>query len=158
MRVRLLLVAALLSSLIGFEIPHATVIPDGAYGVFQFQDLDAPLYTSYGTDQSVVDREDCALIRRWGDGILIADHAGSEHGDEEWRVEDFKVGVTGFIITPTETKAYRCTAIYLGEYEVYGYTYDGVVIKPHTSDLICVSCGRKDEVYIAYMDYVGTLP
>lgn len=158
MRIRLLVFAALFSSLIGFEIPHAVTIPDGAYGVFQFQSLNAPLYTTIGTDQATVDLDDCALIRKWGDGILIADHAGSEHGDEEWRVEDFQVGVTGFVITSTETRAYRCTAIYLGEYEPYGYTYDGTVIKPHTSDLICVSCGRKEEVYIAYLDYVGVLP
>ena len=158
MKTRLFIVALLLSSLIGFEVPHPVTIPDGAYGVFQIEDLDVPLYTSIGDDQATVDLEDCALIRRWGNGTLIADHAGSTHGEQEWRVNEWTVGTTAFIVTPTETKAYHLVAILWGQYGATTYQFDGSPIYPHRNDLMCVSCGRDNTVFIAILEYGGIIP
>ena len=158
MKTRLFLVALLLSSLVGFEVPHPTTIPDGAYGVFQIEDMDVPLFTSIGSDQATVDLEDCALIRKWGNGLLIADHAGSKHGDEEWRVNEWTVGTTAFIITPTETRAYHLVAVLWGQYGATTYTFDGSPVYPHRNDLMCVSCGRDNSVFIAILEYEGVIP
>ena len=158
MKTRLFIVAFLLSSLIGFEIPRPVTIPDGAFGVFQLGDLCAPLYTTIGDDQATVDLEDCALIRKWGDGILIADHAGSKHGDSEWRVNEWDVGATAFVITPTETRAYHLVAILWGQNTGHAYSFNGTPIFPKRNDLICVSCGRDGTTYIAILEYEGELP
>ena len=158
MKTRLFIVALLLSSLIGFEVPHATVIPDGAYGVFQIESLNAPLYTKIGSDQATVDLEDCALIRKWGNGLLIADHAGSRHGEQEWRVNEWTVGTTAFVITGDSTTAYSLVAILWGEIGATSYTFDGSPVFPHRGDLMCVSCGRDNSVFIAILERKGELP
>ena len=154
MKTRLFVIAFLLSSLIGFEVPKPVTIPDGAYGVFQCY-LDMPLYTD---GQNAVDREDSALIRKWHDGLLIADHAGSVHGEDRWYVTDLALGEAVFLITPTVTRAYSVTAVYMGEYSKTDYLYHGEPVRPDTNDIICISCGRKDTVFIAYLDYKGELP
>lgn len=160
MRIRLFLAALLLSSLVGFEIPRPVVIPDGSFGVLQVpaMEIDLPLYTSGGNDQAVVDREDCALIRRWGDGRLIADHSGSRHGDAVWNVNGMQVGGTVFLITRDEAAAFHCTAILQGENTGTAYAYDGREIWPKRGDILCVSCGRDGTTYIAILEYEGVIP
>lgn len=147
-------------SLLGLEIPKNERIPDGAYGIFQCpaMGISLPLYKSKGNDQAIVDAENSALIRPWGNGQLIADHANSKHNGKAWNVYDAKVGGKAFLLTNGKTKAYICTAIYRGQYHTYGYTYEGKLVKPHTGDLIAVSCGEKDVVYIGYFKYYGDMP
>lgn len=158
MKTRLFVLALLMSSLIGFEVPRPVTIPDGAYGVLQVGELSAPLYTKLGTDQATVDREDCALIRKWGNGTLIADHAGSTHGNAEWRVNEWQLGMTAFVVTPTETKAYTVIALLYGQYGGTTYLFDNIPVYPHRNDLMCISCGRDQTVYIAILEYKGELP
>ena len=158
MRIRLFLAALLLSSLVGFEVPQPVVIPDGAWGVLQVpaMEISMPLYT--GPDQLIIDAENSALVRRWGDGILIADHAGSKHHGAEWRVNDMQVGGACFVISHDETRAYRCTAILLGENTGTAYEYRGRTVTPDKYDVICISCGRGKETFIAYLDFDGIIP
>ena len=160
MRIRLFLLAFLMASLVGFECPQPVVIPDGSYGVLQVpaMELDLPLYTSGGNDQTVVDRDDSALIRRWGEGLLIADHAGSRHGDARWYVNAMQVGGTVFLVTRDETAAYHCTAILQGENTGTAYAYGGREIWPKHDQILCVSCGRDNTTYIAILEYEGVIP
>lgn len=160
MRVRLFLLAFLFT-LAGFEMPQRTVIPDGAYGVWQVPSVsvNAPLYTSQGDDQAVVDAEDSALIRKWGDGTLICDHANSQHGDAAWNVNEFTVGEAAFLIRYDTVESYRCTAIYLARDTGRSYTYEGREIWPKKHDVICVSCAAEPgTVYVAYYDHTGDVP
>lgn len=158
---RLILCIFLLYSLVGFEMPQRTVIPDGAYGVFQCPaiEIDAPLYTAQGNDQDVVDAEDSALIRKWGDGLLVCDHADSAHGDAHWNVNDMTVGGAAFLITRDGVRCYQCTAIFLVKNTGHGYVYDGREITPKRNDLICLSCAVADgEEYLAYYKDTGDIP
>ena len=152
---RQLLIIALLFSLAGYEVPQPYVIPDGAYGVFQCTALETtitvPLYTAAGVGQEVVDAEDSALIRKYGQGKEICDHADSIIGDGVWNVNDMQVGSTAFLITPKSTIHYQCTAIYLCKQRKYDFTYNGKVIQPTKNDLVCISCAEDDGwVYLAY--------
>ncbi len=158
---RFIPVILLLFSLAGFEIPRAAVIPDGAYGVFQCPaiEISAPLYTAQGNEQDVVDAENSALVRKWGNGLLICDHADSAHGDATWNVNRMQVGGAAFILTADRIQSYRCTAICLVENTGYGYTYHGRTITPGRSDLICLSCAGEDgKEYLAYYEHTGEMP
>ena len=164
MRIKLFILAAVLSSLIGFEIPHTTVIPDNAYGIFQVPalEIDVPLYTSTTeTGQEVVDREDAALIRGWGKGKAICDHADSQHGKAYWNVNEMQVGGSAFLITQDETLWYRCDMIARVKNTGTGYicTATGHSVTAQRDDVICLSCTDDDgEEWLAYYTYMGVFP
>lgn len=105
----------------------------------------------------MIDAEDSALIRQWGRGYLIADHAGSLHNGVRWYANDLKVGSTAFLTTESEIRAYKCVAILKGENTGYSYTFEGREVWAKENDIVCASCGRKNEVYLGYFDYTGTI-
>lgn len=158
---RIVFITILLFSLVGFEMPQRTVIPDGAYGVFQCPaiEINVPLYMAQGNEQDVVDAEDSALIRKWGNGLAICDHADSVHGDAVWNVNEMRVGGSAFLITEDGVKCYMCTAIYMAENTGYSYVYRGQIIAPNKNDLICLSCASEvGKEYLAYYEYDGEIP
>ena len=160
----LFLWAAYLDGVVAFA-DYGVKIPDGAYGVFRVvaTDTDSPLYLTHGVGQSIVDREDAACIRSWGeDGYAIFDHQGSEVGGGIWRVNEMAVGGSAFLFRADKpTKEYICTAIYLANSDGYRFIadVDKRNIKPKANDIICVSCAWEDDLnYVAYYKLVGELP
>lgn len=164
MKIKLFVLTALLGSLLGFEIPHTTVIPDNAYGVWQVPalEIDVPLYTStHGNGQDVVDREGAALVRGWGKGKAICDHADSQHGDSYWNVNQMQVGGSAFLITADGTLWYRCDMICRVKNTGTGYicTPTGHTVHVQQDDVICLSCTDEDGYeWLAYFTCMGEFP
>ena len=151
------LATALLMGVIGAQIPQETVIPDGAYGIWQCPSLctNSPLYWSEGTGQSIVDKPNAACIRWYGDGYLIADHANSTVDGGVWNVNDMRVGEDAFLITKDGIKRYECIAIYLVERQTYDYIWQGKAVRPKKHDIVCASCSIADGVdFLAYYKFV----
>ena len=146
-----------------YEIPMICEIPEGAYGVWQVPCLGtrSPLYTSAGVGQDVVDAEKSALIRRFGKGYAIHDHAGSELGAGHfWNVEDMQVGCAGFLCREGRPEiCYECTAIFLAQRNGSAYKCRGAKITLKSSEIMCLSCTEDDGwVYVAVFEKVGEMP
>ena len=143
-------------------IPQPTEIPDGAVGVWQVPALgtSTPLYTSPGVGQDVVDQEDAGLIRSFGRGRLILDHADSRIPGGIWNVNGMTVGAPAFLIQKDRTLWYTCTAIWRAKQTAYAYWYNGAQIcLQHSKDIMCASCTpTPGEVYLAYYAYEGEMP
>lgn len=150
-------------SLKGMEMPQPVEIPDGAYGIFQVPDLNVslPVFFAYGTGQEIVDAENSGVIRDFGAGRLIGDHAGSEIGGGVWRVEKMNLDCSAFLITEQGTERYQCYMMVRCYCTGYAYVLDGQALFPHhATDIICASCANYDgsEVYLAFFKLVGRLP
>ena len=159
------LLALTLMSLVGAEIPQDVKVPSGAYGVFQCPALgtSTPCYYSdfYGVE--ILNRENCALLRRLGEGYAVLDHADSEVDGGIWNVNEMQVGGAAFMIKADKTKRYECTAIFLCYFDGFKYIsdFDSRNVKPREKgDLICVSCAVPDGsmAYVAYYKFVGVEP
>lgn len=152
----------LLLSLVGFEMPRQTTIPDNSVGVWQVPSIETstPLYAGKQSAQSIVDEENSAWIGDYGNGRIITDHAGSTVGGV-WDVNQIKVGDTAFLIDRDKTTQYECIAVWKAKYHPTYYSFQGLGLYPRSSlDIMCVSCADDtgEEVYIAYFKYAGTLP
>lgn len=158
---RIIAVCLLLFSLIGFEMPRKAEIPDGAFAVWQAPSIgtSTPVYWSEGTGQDKVDAEQSAVIRWYGKGYFIGDHADSVVDGGHWNVNQMTVGSMGYLITPTETRQYRCDLVALAQLDGWSYFIDGHVVRLHSDQILCACCAEKEnENYIAIFKYVGVMP
>ena len=151
-------------SMLDATIPWDVEIPEGAYAVWECPALGTatPIYKVEGTGQSVIDKENSAAIRAWGEGRLIGDHAGSVVDGGEWWVNEMVVGGHCYLVREDKpTKDYICTAIWLCDDTGYTYLYNGKSIRAAKDDIICACCASEkahDKVYLAYYDYIGEMP
>lgn len=159
-----LLLAALASlqfSMLEATLPWDAEIPEGAYGVWECPALgtSTPIYQAEGTGQKWADMENAAFIRRWGEGRLIGDHAGSEVDGGTWWVNEMIVGGHCYLVRDGKpTKDYICTAIWLCDDTGYTYLYNGKSMRAAKNDIMCACCASEkphDKVYVAYYKYVG---
>ena len=157
---RIITLALLLASLIGFEIPHETTIPDGAVGVWECPSIGTttPLYWTEATGQDIVDREDSAAFRWYGKGRAVLDHADSRCGDGRWNINEIEVGSMAYLITEDATEQYRCTLVCLADVQGWSWVYDGHPIRIHSDEIICACCADDDtQNYIAIFERVGEM-
>lgn len=158
-----LFTALLLFSLIGFEIPHDTTIPDGAVGVWQCPAIgtSSPLYEGASADwQSIVDAEDSALLFTFNNMTIIADHANSKV-DGVWNCNEMEIGGLAFFITTDATYEYRCYLIAEVDADGYRWSINNQSIRPyHPHDIMCCSCANADgsREYVAFYEYMGGMP
>lgn len=148
-------------------IPRKCEIPDDAYGVFQIPELNViiPVYKAYGApaQQAMVDKENAALIMKWGVGHVIADHAGSKsnNGKGIWNIEELRLDDVAFMVQKKETTCYRCNQL-LRVYALSNcYKCDGQVIYPkQATDIFCVCCAdaKGTENYMAIFKQTGKIP
>lgn len=162
---RRILLPLILMLWIGSAFPNEVEIPEDAWGVWQVAETgtNSPLYFSQGVGQSIVDRENAACVRNFGEGYAIFDHADSELDGGVWNVNEMTVGGSAFLFRKDKpTKEFVCTAIYLAYSDGYKFIaeVDSSIIRPHKSDIICASCANDDGtmVYVAYYDLVGEWP
>ncbi len=146
-----------------FEIPQPAQIPTEAYGVFQVPSLrtSSPLYkTTPAQWQDVVDAEDAALIKPYGYGLAIYDHAGSEAGRGVWDVSQMQVGCAAFLLREGKGETcYQCVAIYFAEQRGNTYFCRGQTIQPQQDEIMCVSCAERDGwVFAAIFQKLGDMP
>lgn len=143
-------------------VPSApTEIPEGSVGVWKVPSLKTatPLYKKDRgqNGQDIVDAEDSALLKYYGVGYAILDHAGSETGKGIWHVEDIKVEDVAWWITEGGIEQYRCYAVVRATQTGSTYTVKGTPVYPLSStDILCVSCAVKDgDVFIAFFKDEG---
>ena len=147
----------ILMLLLGSAFPKDVEIPDGAWGVWEVSETGtvSPLYFAQGTGQSIVDRENAACVRNFGEGYAIFDHADSEVDGGTWNVNEMTVGGSAFLHRDDGIKEYRCTAIWFGYNDGFSLIsdVDGKAIRPRAKgDIVCCSCATLNgaEVYVAY--------
>ena len=151
----------LLFSLVGFEVPHTAEIPDNAVGVWECPSIETttPLYCSESTGQSIVDREDSAVFRWYGNGRAILDHQGSRCGKGEWDVNRIEVGSMAYLVTADKTEQYECVMVCKGETDDYSFIYDGKAIRAKSDEIICACCADDGNGrYIAVFKFMGVMP
>lgn len=147
-----------------YEIPQAAEIPAEAYGVFQVPSLrtSSALYECSNPAywQDVVDAEESALIKPYGYGLAIYDHAGSECGRGLWCVEDMTVGCAAFLLREGKGETcYQCVSIFLAEQRGNAYLCRGQTIQPQQDEIMCVSCAERDGwVFAAIFQKLGDMP
>ena len=143
-------------------IPQPAEIPEDAVGVWQVPALgtSSPLYYGTGNGQDTVDRENAALIRSYGRGRVILDHADSRIQGGIWNVNGMTVGAPAFLIQRDRTRWYTCTAIWKAKQTAYAYWFNNAQIYPlHSADILCASCTPEPGmVYLAYYSYEGEMP
>lgn len=147
-----------------FAIPRRAEIPVGSVGVWQIPSIDVsiPLYqATNATQQSVVDAEDSAMLRRYGAGRIIVDHADSKAGDGAWGLWRINLKDVGFLIGPDKTLSYECIQLCIVDAQRSCYTFDGAAVYPHrATDILCLSCVGSDSKhnYMAYFKQIGEMP
>ncbi len=147
-----------------YEIPQAVTLPEDAYGCWQVPCIKtrSTLYecSNPALWQSVVDAEDSALIKGYGYGLAIYDHAGSEAGRGVWDVSQMQVGCGAFLLREGRGETcYQCVAIFLAEQRGNSYICRGQSIQPQQNEIMCLSCAERDGwVYVALFEYLGTMP
>lgn len=147
-----------------FEIPQETEIPTEAWGALQVPCIKtrSTLYECSNPAywQDVVDAEDAALIKPFGYGLAIYDHANSEAGRGIWRVEDMTVGCAAFLLREGKGETcYQCVEICLAEQRGNTYLCRGQTIQPQQDEIMCVSCAERDGwVFAAIFKKLGDMP
>lgn len=145
-----------------YEIPMACEYSPEAYGVWQVPCIGtrSPLYFTRGSMQEIIDEENAALIRRYGKGYAIYDHADSYVGLGYWRVDEMQVGCGGFLCREGKPEAvYECTAIYLAEQKGDAYYWHGKKLAPGENEILCLSCADEDGwVCVAVFEFIGEMP
>jgi len=147
-----------------FAIPRKTEIPVGAVRVWQIPSIDVsiPVYqATNATQQSVVDAEDSAMLRRYGAGRIIVDHADSKAGDGAWELWRVSLKDVGFLICPNKTLSYECIQLCIVDVQRSYYTFNGAAVYPHrATDILCLSCVGRDSKhnYMAYFKQIGEIP
>ena len=144
-----------------FAIPQKCTIPKGAYGVWQIPELGivVPLYYMNGSaGQKYVDKENSALITKYGVGFVIADHAGSKDGHGIWQMEDVSLNDAAFLVRPGATYRYKCIELLTVDVLSNCYKIEGQVVYPRAqNNILCVSCtdktGKKN--YMAVFKRIG---
>ena len=143
-------------------VPSApTEIPEGSVGVWKVPSLKTatPLYKKDRgqNGQDIVDAEDSALLKYYGVGYALLDHAGSETGNGVWHVEEIKVEDVAWWVTEEKIEQYRCYAVVRATQTGSTYTVKGTPVYPLSStDILCVSCAVKDgDVFIAFFKDEG---
>ena len=145
-------------------IPRKAEIPVGAVGVWQIPSIDVsiPLYqATNATQQSVVDAEDSAMLRRYGAGRVIVDHADSKAGSGKWELWQVSLKDVGVLIEPAKTLIYECVQLCIVDVQRTCYTFDGSSVYPRrATDILCLSCVGNDSKhnYMAYFKQIGEIP
>ena len=148
-----------------FAIPQKCTVPKGAYGVWQIPELgvSVPVYYMNGTaGQKIVDRENAALIQKYGTGYVIADHAGSKSnkGQGVWDIDDVRLNNAAFLIRSGATYQYKCVQLMIVDVLSNCYKFDGQVVYPHNqNEIMCVGCADKTgkKNYMAVFKKIGTV-
>ena len=121
---------------------------------------ESPLRSCDGTlaqRQAIVDTENLALYQKYGNGHLIADHAGSEVGGI-WDMSLLSVGDIGMLYQEDGVRYYECIAIAKCRRGQNSYNWHKRPFLPDKNDIVCISCVDEtgDWVWAAYFDYCFT--
>lgn len=155
-----------MENLSAFAIPRKCDIPAGAYGVWQIPDLNImiPVYQgNNATQQAIVDKDNSALIQKYGAGRVIVDHAGSKSSNSKgsWQMQNVKPDDVAFLVKSDGTDQYTCFMVCKVDVLTSCYMLYGQVLYPRKStDILCLCCAdpKGKTNYCAAFRYVGKMP
>ena len=143
-----------------------TVIPDGAIGIWEVNDLGTktPVYKiqekpNYKDIKEIVDAPNSAYLYDYGVAFIVIDHLNSNINGYRWNVSKITVDSMAYFYKDGKTEAYQCYMVCRAKNWGLFYKVNGEKLLPEDDTEIWCSCCTPEGNsyhYVAMFKFVGS--